>query len=886
MTPRIPRLAARLLSWRLSRDWYEFVIGDLEEEFASRAARAPRAARWWLWKQTLRCLATPPRSINAVAPLHDWADTYKDSMFRTFGSDIKYAFRVLFRAPSFAFAVVAVLALGIGANTAIFSIVNAVLLRPLPFDDPATIVRLFHVPPQNTFPGITRFTLSAANFYDWQRQARTFEGMAMYRFRRFALAEGGSAESILAGAVGAGFFELLHARPALGRTFLPEEDTAGRGRVVVLSDRFWRTRYNGAGDIVGRTIRLDGESYTIVGVMPARFSVGAWGVTARDLWVPMALDEGARNVRENHNHAAVARLKPGVSLQQAQAELEAISVQLERAYPQANTGWGATIVPLQELIVSDIRLSLWMLLAAVALVLLVACANVGNLLFARGLGRRKEIAIRSALGAGRARVFQQLLIEALTLAMVGGVAGVALAHLCLTTGAALLADQIPRADEIAIDTRVLVFAVVVSILTGVLAGALPAIRAGKTDLNEALKEGGRNDSAVGVRTRRALIVCEVALSVVLLMGAALMVRSVVALRHVDAGFDPTNVLTMVVSLPDTRYASPSRVHGFFEAALARLRELPGVRSAGAIDDLPITGDNSVQPIVLEGKAELLPSDQPTVEVRKITPGYLNAMSIRLHRGRDVADTDESVLLVSQSAATLLWGTEDPIGRRITLPLQDKSELKRVVGIVADVKQGDLSGGTAPTVYEYTRDFSWSNLTFVMRTSVPPESLIRPAAEIIRAIDPEQPIEQVRTMEDVLNETLTSQRFSATLLAGFAAVALALSSVGIYSVLSYIVRGRSREIGIRTALGARTSDVLRLVLAEGMTPAAIGIVAGAIAALAASSIMKQLVFGVSATDPLTLVVVSGILAAVALAASLLPALRAARLDPLKVLRGGS
>ena len=803
-------------------------------------------------------------------------------MLRTLAADLRYAFRVLVRTPSFLIAVVAVLAIGIGANTAIFSIVNAVLLRPLPFDEPDRLVRLFHIPPQSTFPGLKRFSVSPANFYDWKRDARLFERMAIYRFRQFALTGGSNAESAVAGAVGTDFFEVVRARPALGRVFLREEDAPDRGHVVILSDGFWKSRFGAATDVVGRTLKLDGEPYTIVGVMPASFSVTSWAASARDLWVPLAYTDAERAVRENHNAQVIARLKPGVTVGQAQSEMTVISTRLEHEYPQANAGWGATVIPLQELIVGDIRMSLVMLLGAVALVLLIACANVGNLLFARGLMRRKELAIRSALGAGRGRVFQQLLVESLVLASAGGAAGLLLARVGLRAGAALLAKQVPRADEITIDVRVLLFVAGSSILTGILAGALPALRAGRTDLNDALKEGGRHEGAVGVRTRRLLVVCEVALSLVLLMGAGVMLRSLLALRHVDAGYDPRNVLTMHVSLPETRYSTPAQKSAFFDQALQRIRALPGVEAAGAIDDLPAQG-GSVQPIVLEGHAELLPRDQPTVEVRKITPGYLRAMRIPLLRGRDVADRDAEVMLVSRSAAALLWGDADPIGRRVTLPLQSKIVVKEIIGIVGDVKQGELSAAAGAAVYEYTHDRPWGSLSFAVRTTVPPASLAQSAAGIVRAIDPEEPVEDIRTMEAVVDETLTSQRFSALLLGMFAAVALVLASVGIYSVLSYIVRGRSHEIGIRTALGAGTADVVRLVVVEGMTPAIVGIAAGAVAALGSARILEKLVFGVSASDPLTLAAVAGALALVALVASLVPAYRASRLDPLNVLR---
>ncbi len=880
MSSDLPALAVLLLSLRLSGEWRDFVIGDLEEEFRARRISSRLAAHGWLWRQTIRCLAAPPRARHSVLSVS--SDPRGDSMIRTVAADFRYALRVLFRTPSFSLAVVAVLALGIGANTAIFSIVNTVLLRPLPFEKSEELVRLFHVPPQSTFPGMKTFSVSAANFYDWKRDAKMFDAMAIYRFRQFTLTGGGTAEAVVAGAVGADFFRVVRAQPAMGRVFTDDEDTPARKHVVILSDGFWKSHLGGAQDAIGRTLTLDGEAYTIVGIMPASFTIAAWGASSRVFWVPAAFSDKERAIRDNHNHQVVARLKPGVTVKQAQTEMDVISARLEREYPQENTGWGATVIPLQELIVGDIRTTLVMLLAAVALVLLIACANVGNLLFARALGRRKEIAIRSALGAGRGRVFQQLLIESLVLAFAGGAAGLVLARVSLAAGATLLAKQIPRADEITIDARVLWFVVGASIVTGILAGSLPALRAGRSDLNDALKEGGRHDSAVGIRTRRVLIVCEVALSLVLLMGAGVMVRSLLALRNVDAGFNPRNVLTMSVTLPETRYSTPARVAAFFEGVLERVRALPGVESAGVIDDLPTQG-GSVQPIVLEGRPELLPRDQPTVEVRKITPGYLRAMEIPLVRGRDVARGDVNVMLVSRSAAKLLWGDDDPIGRRVTLPLQSRSVLDQVIGIVGDVKQGELSETAAPTVYEYTREKSSNSLVVVARTSVPPLSLAQAAAGAVRAMDPDQPVERIRTMDAVLDETLTSQRFSALLLAMFAAVALVLASVGIYSVLSYIVRGRSREIGIRTALGARTADVLRMVVLEGMTPTLIGIAIGTAAALASAGILKKLVFGVSASDPLTLGIVAGTLAIVALLASLVPAFRASRLDPLTVLR---
>src|SRR5438552_1372685 len=618
---------------------------------------------------------------------------------RTLFADLRYAFRVMSRTPSFAVAVVSVLALGIGANTTIFSIVNAVLLRPLPFEEPERLVRIFTRTPG---PGSRLFELSPGKFYDWQRDAQSFEGIAMYQccgFRELAVTGTGTARTVRATAVSAGFFEIVRARPAVGRVFRQEEDTPGGKYVVILSDRFWRTEFGGNPDVIGRTVKLNDEAYTIVGVMPATASVASWTAMASEVWVPLALTDEQRAARGNHNRDGVARLKRDVELPQAQAEMDTISAGLAREFPQTDgRGWGAVVIPMQEEIVGNSRTMLLMLLGAVGLVLLIACANVGNLLFTRALSRRKEIAIRSALGAGRGRVLRQLLTEAFLLAAAGGALGLLLAYATLSLSSTLLASQVPRAEEVSIDGRVLLFALGVSILTGILAGTLPALRAGRSDVTEALKEGGRGDGAIGVGTRRALIMCEVALSLVLLMAAGVMVQSLLALRHVDTGFDPNNVLTMKVTLVEARYPTAGQRSAFFEAALQRIRALPGVEAAGTVDTLPFAA-GSGQPLLLEG----YPPQRRTVPVRQVTPGYLRAMGIPVLRGRDIVESDAEVLLVSQEAAKLYWGNDDPIGRRAILPALSRTVLRQVVGIVGDVKQRNLIEGATPTVYLYTRE---------------------------------------------------------------------------------------------------------------------------------------------------------------------------------------
>jgi putative ABC transport system permease protein len=876
MTP--PRLAAWLATRRLPDDRREFVLGDLEEEFAARARISPSAARRWYWRQAIRCLrgGTPPTLQIPTPPR-------RDSIMRSVLSDLRLALRVFRRAPSFALAVATVLALGIGATVAIFSLVNAVLLRPLPYHQPDRLVRLFHIPPQTTFPGMATFSLSPANVLDWQRDSKSFSGMAPYGFRQFTLIGGANPEAVRAIRTGPGFFDIVATPPALGRTFTPEDQDPARAKVVILSDGFWRSHLGASPNAIGQTLTLDGDRYSIVGVMPARFSGNGWGATSQPLWVPLAWTDKERAVRENHNYNAIARLAPGVTVDQAKAELQVISKRLEQLYPAENAGWGGTVIPLHELIVGDVRTSLLMLLGAVGLVLLIACANTGNLILARSLGRRKEIAIRAALGAGRGRMFRHLLAESLVLAIVGGAAGVLLAHLALRAGTSLLAQQIPRAEDASVDGRVLLFAAVASMLTGLLAGAVPALRAGRTDLNETLKEGGRSDAAgAGLFTRRALIVAEVALSLMLLMGAGVMLRSLHALRAVDTGINADHVLKMEVNLPDARYPTPEAKRAFYDTLLERARALPGVMSAGLTDTLPVSGGGSVQPLVVEGRPELKPSEQPTVAVRGVSAGYFKTMGIPILRGRDVAPTDRDAMLVSASAAQLLWGDGNPVGSRVTLPLMSRTTPIEVVGLTGDVRE-TLADKAPPTVYYYKRDLPYAYFSLAIRTAGDPAAMAKPAEAAVHGIDPQLPVVGIQPMQDAIDETLTGERFRTLLLELFAAAALTLASVGIYSVLSYLVRGRRREIGIRTALGAATGDVLRLVVFEGLKPALLGIAIGVAGAFAAARALEKLVFGVKPYDPLTLAVVAGTLVAVSIAASLLPAWRAARLDPVSVLR---
>ena len=812
---------------------------------------------------------------------------------RNLVADFRFGLRILLRNPGFTLAAIVVLALGIGANTAIFSIVNAVLLRPLPYQGASRIMQVWHVPPAKSFPGMTLFSVSPANYLDWQSQNGSFEQMAAYGFESFNVGGGERPEAIRGAAVAPGFFSILRVQPVLGRTFSPEEDRPGQGHVVILGHTVWRDHFAADPGILGRNVLFDGQTYTVVGVMPPKFKFPDWA----DLWVPLAWTNEKRAVRGNHNYMVIGRLKPEVAVQQAKADLSAISVRLEQQYPEDDKGWGATVLPLREQIVGDVRPALLVLLGAVAFVLLIACANVANLVLAKTLARKKEIAIRTSLGASRAAVLRQILAETLLLSLAGGALGLFLARFCITLIQKFLADRLPNATEITLDAPVLAFTLFLALLAGILAGLLPAVRFTGTDVNEALKQGqsrGSSDSS-GSKTRGLLVVSEVALSLVLLIGAGLMIRSLLQLSSVQPGFDPNNVLTARLTVPGTKFSSPAAQISFYDQVLRQVRATPGVESAGLIDSLPIDGDGSHQPVAVEGQPVVPMADQPEVDVRMISPGYLHAMRIPVLRGRDLNDADVTgrppVVSISESMAKRFWPNENPIGKHITLTFFP-GVVREVAGVVGDVKQDSLDQ-TRPveTLYwplsqltvppsEAWRSFGMS---LVVRTSASPASATSGVTSAVHQVDPETPVVGVVTMEGLISASLSPQRFNVLLLGAFAGLALVLAAVGIYSVLSYSVRRRVREIGIRMALGATPSDVLQMVVADGMKPILLGVALGLAVAFALSRVVTSLIYGVRATDPLTFAGVALLLVAVGLLATILPAHRATRVEPVRTLR---
>jgi putative ABC transport system permease protein len=806
--------------------------------------------------------------------------------------NVKFALRLLRKSPGFAFVAVVIMALGIGANTAIFSVVHAVLLEPLPFPDADRLVQVWHVPPQASFPGMTRFAVSAANFFDWQKQNNVFEGMALYGGGGYDITGAGKPESIRAGRVSADFFSVLGVQPLHGRVFLPEEDRPGSNHEVILSYKLWQSRYGSDPNVVGKSINLDGAPYVIVGVMGPTMTKPGFA----EVWTPLGFTDKEAAVRGNHNFLSIARLKPGVTLSEAQSEMNTISQRLEQTYPEDDKGWGALVHSMREETVSDVRPALFMMLGAVAFVLLIACANVANLILARTFARRKEIAIRSALGANRSRIIQQLLSESLIISLCGGALGLVAAHFGIELLLKFFADKLPRMGEIGLNGPVLAFTFALSIATGILSGLLPAWGMTKGDVNDALKQGlGRTDADSGSsKTRSALVVIEVALSLVLLIGSGLMIRSLWKLQTIDPGFDEHNVLTLTVMAPKHQFSEPRQESQFFDEVLQRVRSLPGVESAGAVDALPLVGGSN-QPIAVEGRPVVAMSEQPEVSVRVATPGYIQAMHIPLLQGRNINANDTadsaSVVVISQSMAKQFWPDESPLGRHLKLSFFPDKD-REVVGVVGDVKQTglDSTAGIATLYWPLaqvagTPMSPWRAfpLSLAVRTTTPPQTLATAVTGAVNQVNKDIPVDDVMTLEDFVGETLTQHSFNMQLLTIFGLLALVLCAIGIYSVLAYSVRRRMREIGLRIAFGATLRDVARLVIVQGMKPTLAGIGIGLIAAFALGRVATSLIYGVSSRDLVTFLAVTMLLIVVSFGASLIPALHATRVDPLAVLR---
>ena len=830
------------------------------------------------------------RALISLGGVERTKEEYRDRRglpaFESLVRDMRHGMRSLIKSPGFALAGIVILGLGIGVNSAIFTVVNAVVLRPLPFPDADRVMRLWQTPPQSLFTDPV-FSISPANFADWEQQNQSFERIAIYRGGRWVLTGNGEPEAVNVLRASADFLPILGMSPAIGRGFTKEDDRSGGPRTAILSETFFQSRFGGNRSILGQAIMLNRTPHTVIGIAPAAPAF----VQEAQVYVPLAWTPEERAVRSNHNYRGIAKLKPGVPLAQAQADMNAISKRLELAYPDENKDWGALVRPLQEDLVGDARASLLVLLGAVAFVLLIACANLANLMLVRTHARAKEIAVRGALGASRLRVIQQLLAEGLVLGIGGGIAGFLAAYYGVDLLKAAFATAIPRANEITVDTRVLLFTAAIAVVTGLVAAFVPAWKLTGRDASDALKTGpGRGNSSAGHgRIRNLLVVSEVALALMLLVGAGLLTRSLSSLRSVDPGFDPGNTLTATIDIPDPKYPSEQQRNQFYDRVLQNVQALPGVESAAWIDSLPFQG-GSTQYVAVEGAPPMKESEMPVVAVRLTSPGYFRTARIRMLSGRDFTDADNQfgrppVIVISEGTAKRFWPNQDAIGKRLTLTMMTK-EPAEVVGIVGEVKTGALDASEADSetaVYAPRGQFAFGGSSIAVRTASSPALMTRSLIDAVRAIDPEQPVLDIATMDSIMEQSLGQRPFAMMLLAAFAMLALILATVGIYSVLAYTVRQRVREIGIRMALGAPTGGVLRLIVIEGLKPTLVGVALGLALAAALVRVMTTMLYGVDQHDPGTFTIVAGIMLLVGVVATLVPAFRATRVDPIVTLR---
>ena len=888
---RSPRLARWILARALPADEREFVVGDLEETFdaALRAGRNPRAMRRWYWRATIGAIASfavhdphdePLRST--VADARPQGDPLMKNLFR----DARHGFRILLRRPAFTLVAVLTLALGIGANAAIFSVAYTLLVKPLPYVDAERIVLLNE---NNLSRGWSSFSLSPPNFLDWRAQSQSFEMMAAWGGRSYNHT-GGEAPERLRGLTGTeGFFEILGGTPALGRGFHPEEYQLGRDQVVMLSHGFWHRAFGGRPDVIDKPISLNGQTFTIVGVMHPDWRFGGREVV---IFAPRAFTDSERQGRGAHYMNAIGRLKPGVTAQQAQTEMSAIAARLEEQYPASNKGWGAGVIPFRDAVVGDLRPMLLMLLGAVGLVLLIACANIANMHLARATVRAREMAIRTAIGAGRSRIVQQLLTESVILGLAGGLVGLLLAWWATTSFIAAYPDLLPRASDIGVDRTVLAFTAVLSLVTAILFGLAPAFASSRTDLNDSLKEGGRGGSGgrFGRWLRSALVVGEVAIALVLLAGAGLLLRSFAELMRVEPGFRTEQRVSATTILPRPKYNDPAAQLAFYEQALERLRALPGVETGALTSLVPVSGNDEIYSIQFDGRPPLPPGQGFSALYYLVSPEYFTTMGIPVLKGRGFTAQDRDgaprVAVINDEFARLHFPNEDPIGTRIRMG-RNSSIVREIVGVVGSVKHYSLRDKAQAQMYEPFAQFPNTAMTFLLKTAVDPGSLSTAMRREIQAVDPDQPVANVTTLPDMMASSMALPRMQTMLIGGFAAIALLLAAVGLYGVMTYAVSQRTQEIGIRMALGARPGSVLRLVLGNALVLTGAGLVIGfAVALLLArslSSVLEPLLFQVSPQDVRTLSIVPVVLVVVAVIATLVPARRATRIDPIRALR---
>ncbi len=797
----------------------------------------------------------------------------------TLRRDIRYALRQLARSPGFTTLAVLTLGLGIGANTAIFSVVNAVLLRPLPYEEPASLVLVREVRPDGSLN-----TVSFPNFGDWRTESDVFRSVALFREQQFTLAGQTVPERLSGALVSADFFRVLGLEPAVGRQFAAEEDRAGKDAVAVISQGLWQSRFGGTADVVGRVLTVDGSPLTVVGVAAADFRYPGQA----DIWVPVSRD--AADILGNrglHGYYVVGRLLPGVNQQAAQARLGALAARLSGEYPATNQGWGVAVEALQESLVHDVRPTLLVLLGAVGFVLLIASANVANMMLARATVRRHELSIRTALGASRGRLVRQLLTESGLIALLGGALGLVLAVWGVDALLALGPEGLLRGQKPRLDGPVLAFTLTVAALTSLIFGLVPALHAVRQDPEAALREGGRGSGGVERQhTSRLLVVAEIALSLLLLLGAGLMAQSFLRLQAVDPGFKGEGVVTARLSLARGD-ADTARVIAFYQDLVQQVGGLPGVTAAAAVSYLPLGREGARYRFNVEGQAPVEPQLRPGADFYAVTPGYFAALSIPLLQGRDLGLQDRwdasASVVINETIARRFWPGQSAIGKRLTFGEPSDDAWLTVVGVVPEVKQRSLTGETRPQVYAAQAQVGLEDMALVARTSMDPATLAPAIREIVRGLDQGVPVSEVRTLDDVRSASISSDRFRTLVVGTFALLALALAAIGVYGVISYGVAQRSREIGIRMALGARPPEILRLVVGGEMLTVAAGVAVGVIAAMGLSRFLESLLYSVKPHDPATFAAVSLLIGVVALAACVVPARRAIRVDPMASLR---